>query len=165
MPAMDAPRRMRNAIICFQVWMNPVHRVIEPKQQVINENQRRGPNVLTAIVDGSWKQMLAIVKMKMETEYRLPLSRSRSDNMEVTEALEMTPLSSKLRLHKIPAIVQRRKSTFSLICFSRIACSSLGFSELASAFWLTSASSVSEATLGLDISVSGADGGAESKVP
>jgi hypothetical protein len=90
-----------------------------PKENVMNENQILGPNVLTAIVEGSWKAMLAIVKMKMETEYRLPTSNSRSLNMEVTEAEDMTPLSRRLRLHNKPAILQRRKSTFNRIPFSQ----------------------------------------------
>jgi hypothetical protein len=62
--------------------------VMTPKHVVINENQMRGPNVRTAIVDGSWNAMLAMVKMKMETEYRFPTSSSRSESMLVTDALE-----------------------------------------------------------------------------
>ncbi|EAT77443.1 hypothetical protein SNOG_15218 [Parastagonospora nodorum SN15] len=64
-----------------------------PKQKVMKANQIRGPNVLTAIVDGSWKAMLAIVKMKIETEYLLPTLSSKSLSIEVTEAEEMTPES------------------------------------------------------------------------
>ena len=75
-------------------------------------NQIRGPNVRTAIVDGSWKTMLEIVKMKIETENRFPV-RSRSLIIEVTEADDITPESRRFRLHNRPAMVQRRRSTFS----------------------------------------------------
>ena len=44
-----------------------------PKQVVMVAKNRRGPTKRRAIVDGSWKTMLLTVKMKMETEYRLPV--------------------------------------------------------------------------------------------
>jgi len=103
---------MRSAIICRHVCTKAVHSVMMPKQKVMKANQIRGPKVRTAIVDGSWKAMLAIVKINMETEYRLPTFNSRSLSIEVTDALEMTPLSSRLSEHKIPAMLQSRRSTF-----------------------------------------------------
>ena len=59
---------MRSAIICRHVCTKAVHSVMIPKQTVMKENQMRGPKVRTAIVEGSWKAMLAMVKMKIETE-------------------------------------------------------------------------------------------------
>jgi hypothetical protein len=78
----------------------------------MKENQILGPKVRTAMVEGSWNAMLAIVKMKMEMEYLLPTSSSRSESMEVTDALEMTPLSRRLSEQRRPAMLQRRRSTF-----------------------------------------------------
>jgi len=76
--------------------MKAVQSVIVPNATVINENQMRGPNFLTAIVEGSWKVMLAIVKMKMLMLNLLPY-RPRSSGMEVTEAEDITPESRRLR--------------------------------------------------------------------
>jgi len=84
-----------------------------PKQVVMLAKKRRGPMKRKRIVDGSWKVMLATVNMNIETEYLFPL-RSRSSSIDVTEAEEMMPLSSKLRLHSRPAMVQRRRSTLNL---------------------------------------------------
>jgi hypothetical protein len=39
-----------------------------PKQKVMKLNQILGPNVRTAMVDGSWNAMDAMVKMKIDTE-------------------------------------------------------------------------------------------------
>jgi hypothetical protein len=64
---MAIPSNTRNAIICFQVVTKAVHMVIKPKLKVMKANHIRGPKVRTAIVLGSWKAMLAIVKMKMLT--------------------------------------------------------------------------------------------------
>lgn len=106
---------MRRAIIWRQDCTNAVHSVMMPKQNVMNANQILGPNVLTAMVDGSWNAILAMVKIKMDTEYRLPTSSSKSLSMDVTEADEMTPLSSRFKLQRMPAMVQRRRSTFNLM--------------------------------------------------
>jgi hypothetical protein len=64
---MAMPSNTRRAIICFQVVTKAVHMVIKPKLKVMKANHIRGPKVRTAIVLGSWKAMLAIVKMKMLT--------------------------------------------------------------------------------------------------
>jgi hypothetical protein len=57
-------------------------------------------------VEGSWKKMLLIVKIKMDIKYRLPV-RSRSSSVDVTEAEEIIPLRCRLRLRSKPAMVQR----------------------------------------------------------
>jgi hypothetical protein len=93
--------------------MKAVQRVMRPKQVVIVAKKRRGPMKRRRIVEGSWKMMLLRVNIQMETEYRFPV-KSRSLSIDVTEAEEMMPLSSKLRLQSRPAIVQRRRSTLSL---------------------------------------------------
>jgi hypothetical protein len=64
---MAIPSRTLRAIICFHVVTKAVHMVIKPKLKVMKANHLRGPKVRTAIVLGSWKAMLAIVKMKMLT--------------------------------------------------------------------------------------------------
>ena len=79
--------------------MKAVHIVIRPKQNVMNENHILGPKVRTAIVDGNWNAMLAIVKMKILTDIRSP-SRPISAGIEVTK-------------QRMPAIVHSRKSTLS----------------------------------------------------
>lgn len=120
------PSKILIAIISFHVRINAVHwyssaqvmlrstkhhtRVITPKVTVIPANQILGPNSLTAMVDGSWNVTLAMVKMKIATEYLFP-SSPRSPIILVTEALEMTPLSSRRRLHRMAAMVHRRRST------------------------------------------------------
>lgn len=105
--------------------MKAVHIVITPKANVIVANHILGPNFLTAIVEGSWKAMLEIVKMKMATLYRFP-DKSRSFNIEVTLAEEMIPESRRLREHKMPAMVQRRRSTFRRKRFSSASSSGVG---------------------------------------
>lgn len=115
---MQMPRSIRTAIIWRQVWTNAVHRVINPKQKVIQANQVRGPNHRTATVQGSWKTTVATVKMKIDTEYRWPF-RSRSSSNVVTDADARIPESSRLRLHRIPAMEQSRRSAFRRILDSR----------------------------------------------
>ncbi|OJD20912.1 hypothetical protein ACJ73_07749 [Blastomyces percursus] len=105
------PKNTRTTIICLQLCMKVVHKVITPKQTVIRENHRRGPTKRTAIVDGSWKTTLDMVKMKIATEYRFP-SSARSGIMLVTEAEEMMPESRRFKLHRIPEMVHSRRSTF-----------------------------------------------------
>ncbi len=110
---MVAPSSTRSTIICCQVRTKPVHRVMRPNRNVMLLNQMRGPKVRTATVQGSWNAMLDRVKTKMATEKRLPWSKPKSESIEVTDALEMTPLSRRSRLQRIPAIVHSRRSTFS----------------------------------------------------
>lgn len=129
------PSKILITIISFHVRINAVHwypsaefmlwntghhtRVIRPKATVMPANQIRGPNSLTAMVEGSWNVTLAIVKIKIAIEYLLPPS-PRSSIILVTEALEMTPLSSKSRLHRMAAMVHRRRSTLRRSWASRI---------------------------------------------
>jgi hypothetical protein len=63
------------------------------------------------MVAGSWKAMLEMVKIKMLTEYRFPV-RSRSDNIDVTEAELMTPESSRFKEQSMPAMEHKRRSIF-----------------------------------------------------
>ena len=93
--------------------MKAVHRVIKPKPKVMIAKKILGPRMRTARVAGSWKQTLAAVKIKMETEYRLPWFNPRSFNMLVTDALEIIPLSNKLRLHNRPPMVQSLRDRLS----------------------------------------------------
>lgn len=123
MPDIAMPSKTRKAIICRQLWMKAVHKVMRPKQKVIRERKILGPTNRTQIVAGSWKTMLLTVKMNMLTEYLLPV-RSRSDNILVTEADEMTPESSRFRLHRRPAMLQRRRSTLRRNRFSSVVDSS-----------------------------------------
>ena len=116
-----------------------------PKQKVIKANQIRGPKVRTAIVDGNWKAMLAIVKMKIETEYLLPMSSSRSLSIDVTDALDITPLSSRLSEHKIPAMLQSRRSTFMRMLLRHS-------SSILSLSWSSDSSYVSSCTSRIDSS-------------
>jgi len=90
--------------------MKAVQSVIVPNATVMEENQILGPNRRTAIVAGSWKVIDAMVKMKMLMLNLFPY-RPRSSGIEVTEAEEMTPESSRLREQRIPAIVHKRRST------------------------------------------------------
>lgn len=88
------------------------------------ENQMRGPTKRTASVEGSWNKTLETVKMKMATEYRFPYS-SRSSIIEVTEAEDMMPESSRFKLQRMPAMVHNRKSTFNRMVLSSLHSSSL----------------------------------------
>ena len=105
--------------------MNAVPIVMTPKATVMKENHSRGPNLRTAIVDGNWKVILAIVKMKMLTEYRFPVS-SKSEIMEVTDAELITPESRRLSEQRMPAMVHNRRSTFlrRLLSRSLVTCAS-----------------------------------------
>ena len=87
-------------------------RLIRPKAKVTNEKNIRGPTRRTAMVAGSWKHTPDTVKMRIEMEKRLPWFSPRSLCMLVTEALEIRPLSRRLRLHSKPAMVQSLMSTF-----------------------------------------------------
>ena len=118
MPDMAMPSSTLSAIICFQLWMKAVPIVIRPKATVMKENHSLGPNLRTAIVDGSWKVILAIVKMKMLTEYRFP-TRSKSEIIEVTDAELITPESRRLSEQRMPAMVHNRRSTLRRRLLSR----------------------------------------------
>ena len=100
-------------------------KLIRPKPKVTKEKKMRGPMRRTAMVAGSWKHTPATVKMRMETEKRLPWSKPRSLSMLVTEALEMRPLSRRLRLHNRPAMVHSLMSTFLLSLLSSLAVSAV----------------------------------------
>lgn len=117
MPLIAIPRRTLSAIISRHDCMNAVQNVIRPKQKVAVAKKGRGPTMRTRTVEGNWNIMLLTVKMKIDTEKRLPVS-PRSCGIDVTEAEERIPLSSRLRLQRRPAIVQSRKSKWSLRRFS-----------------------------------------------
>jgi hypothetical protein len=53
MPDIAIPNNILNAIICFHVCTNAVHKVMIPKQNVMKANQILGPNVRHAMVEGS----------------------------------------------------------------------------------------------------------------
>jgi hypothetical protein len=91
---METSRRTRNAIICRQVLIKAVERVM------MLVKKRRGRMKRRRTVEGSWKKMLLIVKIKMDIKYRLPV-RSWSSSIDVTEAEEIILLRCK------PAMVQR----------------------------------------------------------
>ena len=122
-------------IICFHVWMNAVHwifdqhqrpsilvsertNVIKPNDTVVHVKNILGPRRRTVMVAGSWKHTLATVKIRIATEKRFPRSSSRSCSMEVTEALEIIPLSIRFRLANKPPIVQSLRSIFHFNLFS-----------------------------------------------
>lgn len=144
---MAIPSKTRIKIICLHVYMNAVHyatlephfiilllglthtRVIRPKAMVVKAKNILGPIRRTAMVAGSWKQRAAIVNIRMATEYRFPSASPRSFNIDVTDALEMMPLSSKFKLQSKPAIVHSRRSTFDRSFFSILSFS--GSSRLA----------------------------------
>jgi hypothetical protein len=129
---MAIPSKTLNAIICFQVLTKAVHIVIRPKLNVMKANHLLGPKVRTAIVLGSWKAILAIVKMKMLTLYLFPV-RSKSVSIDVTEADEMTPESRRFKEQRTPAIVQRRMSTLRRRRRSNASCSSVASPFIVSA--------------------------------
>ena len=106
--------------------MKAVDSVITPKSVVIVLKKTRGPITRRRMVAGSWKQILDTVKMKMATLKRLPV-RDRSVGMLVTEAEERMPLSRRLREQRMPAMVQRRRSTLRRSCASS---SAVGWGEL-----------------------------------
>lgn len=122
-------------IICFHVWMNAVHwifdqhqrpsilvsertNVIKPNDKVMHVKKILGPRRRTMMVAGSWKHTLATVKIRIATEKRFPRSSSRSCSMDVTEALEIIPLSIRFRLASKPPIVQSLRSIFHFNLFS-----------------------------------------------
>lgn len=92
-----------------QLVMKAVQRVIRPKQTVVQLKKAGGPTRRIMMVAGSWAQMDATVKMKMATEKRFPV-KSKSLGIDVTAAEEMMPLSSKFKLHRMPAMVHSLKS-------------------------------------------------------
>ena len=48
--------------------MKAVHRVMMPKQVVIEAKKMRGPMKRMSMVEGSWKTMLLTLKTKIATE-------------------------------------------------------------------------------------------------
>lgn len=111
MPLIAMPSRTRRAIISLQLVAHAVHKVIKPKAVVVQAKKMGGPIKRIIRVAGSCAQMDATVKMKIATENLLPV-RPKSSGIEVTEAEDMMPLSSRLRLQSSPAIVHNRRSTF-----------------------------------------------------
>lgn len=99
-------------IICHHVVTKAVPIVTTPNPIVMTGKNLLGPYVRTAIVAGSWKTMLANVKMNMLTQYLLP-DKPRSSRIEVTLAELMIPLSRRFRDARIAAIEHSRRSTFS----------------------------------------------------
>lgn len=120
-PLILIPNKTLSAIISRQLCMNAVQNVISPNSTVVQLKKMGGPTNLMMIVAGSCAHIDAIVKMKMATEKRFPVN-CRSCGIDVTAAEEMIPLSSRFKLHRMPAMVHNRRSTFRRILPSR--CSS-----------------------------------------
>lgn len=131
----DCQQLTLNAIICRQFVIQAVHKVTIPKAQVIVGKNSLGPNLRTAMVDGSWNTIEEIVKMNILTLYRLPC-RSRSSRIDVTLADEMIPLSSKLREQRMAAIEHNRRSILRRSRFSSLR----SIFELTSTLWSSSSS-------------------------
>lgn len=102
---------------CGIVGLKPTN-VIKPNPIVVQVKKILGPRRRTAMVAGSWKHTLATVKMRIDTEKRLSRSRPRSCSMDVTEALEIMPLSIKFKLVNTPPMVQSLRSIFHFNFFS-----------------------------------------------
>lgn len=92
--------------------------VIKPKHMVVHGKKILGPKRRTATVAGNWKDTLATVKMRIATEKRFPRSSSRSFSIDVTEALEIIPLSIRFKLVNKPPMVHSLMSIFHLNLFS-----------------------------------------------
>ena len=112
------PNNTLSAIICFQLEMKAVHSVINPNKTVVQLKNIGGPTNLIAIVAGNWAHIEATVKMNIATENLFPVS-PRSSGIEVTAADESIPLSSRFKLHRIPAIVHSLRSIFNLMARAR----------------------------------------------
>lgn len=119
----------------------------------MNENHMRGPNVLTATVEGRLKAMLAMVNMNMDTEYRFPTSNCKSLSIDVTAALEMTPESSRLREQSNPAIEHSRISTLRRNFFC--SATSAGEIDASDVFRVSSLNSESSSTTFASLKIGG----------
>lgn len=131
-------------------------KLIKPKPNVAKEKKIRGPIRRTATVAGSWKHTPDTVKIRIETENRLPWSSPRSLSILVTEALEIRPLSSRSRLHSKPAIVHNLRSTFRLrilSCLSMSCMSSVGLLGTSEVFEAPSEATVPEDMVGKAMSI------------